>query len=87
MIENQASLVQAREQMGKMEEVVVELLRQSDTMHPSQLALLLEGPMDVIEHLRGETARWANNQTTQRGRFDGERFAMARTSRLPSGTR
>ena len=54
MIENQASLVQAREQMGKMEEVVVELLRQSDTMHPSQLALLLEGPMDVIEHLRGE---------------------------------
>ena len=37
-----------------MEEVVVELLRQSDTMHPSQLALLLEGPMDVIEHLRGE---------------------------------
>ena len=54
MIENPASLLQAREQLGKMEEVVVELLRQSDTMHPSQLALLLEGPMDVIEHLRGE---------------------------------
>ena len=54
MIENQASLLQAREQLVKMEEVVVELLRQSDTMHPSQLALLLEGPMDVIEHLRGE---------------------------------
>ena len=54
MIENQASLVQAREQLGKMEEVVVELLRQSETIHPSQLALLLEGPMDLIEHLRGE---------------------------------
>ena len=54
MIENQAGLIQAREQLGRMEEVVVELLRQSDTMHPSQLALLLEGPMDVIEQLRRE---------------------------------
>ena len=37
-----------------MEEVVGELLRQPFTMHPSQLALQFEGPMDVIEHLRGE---------------------------------
>ncbi len=54
MIENQAALTQAREQLRNMEEVVAELLRQADTMHPSQLALQLEGPMDVIEHLRGE---------------------------------
>ena len=54
MIENQGGLTQAREQLHNMEEVVVELLRQSGTMHPSQLALLLEGPMDVIEHLRSE---------------------------------
>lgn len=54
MIENQAALNQAREQLRNMEEVVADLLRQADTMHPSQLALLLESPMDVIEHLRGE---------------------------------
>lgn len=54
MIENQAGLTQARDQLRSMEEVVSELLRQADTMHPSQLALLLEAPMDVIEHLRGE---------------------------------
>ena len=65
MIENPASLLQAREQLGKMEEVVVELLRQSDTMHPSQLALLLEGPMDVIEHLRGEIDEFLGIETAR----------------------
>lgn len=54
MIENAAALTQARQQLRNMEEVVAELLRQAETMHPSQLALQLEGPMDVIEHLRGE---------------------------------
>ncbi len=54
MIENAAGLTQAREQLRNMEEVVAELLRQADKMHPSQLALQLEGPMDLIDHLHGE---------------------------------
>ncbi len=54
MIESQAGLIQAREQLGRMEEVVAELWRDGDKIHPSQLALLLEGPMDLIEHLHGE---------------------------------
>ena len=54
MIENSEGLAQARQQLRNMEEVVGELLRQASAMHPSQLALQLEGPMDVIEHLRGE---------------------------------
>ncbi len=54
MIEDTAALSQVRQQLRNMEEVVAELLRQAETMHPSQLALQLEGPMDVIEHLRGE---------------------------------
>ena len=54
MIEDAAALTQARQQLRNMEEVVADLLRQAETMHPSQLALRLEGPMDVIEHLRGE---------------------------------
>ncbi len=54
MIKDAAALTQARQQLRNMEEVVAELLRQAEAMHPSQLALQLEGPMDVIEHLRGE---------------------------------
>ena len=54
MIEDAAALTQARQQLRNMEAVVADLLRQAETMHPSQLALQLEGPMDVIEHLRGE---------------------------------
>ncbi len=54
MIEDAAALTQARQQLRNMEEVVAQLLRQAEAMHPSQLALQLEGPMDVIEHLRGE---------------------------------
>ncbi len=50
MIEDAAALTQARQQLRNMEEVVAQLLRQAEAMHPSQL----EGPMDVIEHLRGE---------------------------------
>ena len=54
MIENSAGLAQARQQLRNMEEVVAELWRQASAMHPSQLALQLEAPMDVIEHLHGE---------------------------------
>ena len=54
MIEDAAALTQARQQLRNMEEVVAQLLRQAEAMHPSQLALQLEGPRDVIEHLRGE---------------------------------
>ena len=54
MIEDAAAPTQTRQQSRNMEEVVAELLRRAETMHPSQSALQLEGPMDVIEHLRGE---------------------------------
>lgn len=54
MIQDAAALTQARQQLRNMEEAIAELLRQAETMHPSQLALQLESPMDVIEHLRGE---------------------------------
>lgn len=54
MIENSKGLTQARHQLRNMEEVVAELWRQASALHPSQLALQLEGPMDVIEHLHGE---------------------------------
>ena len=54
MIENSARLARAWQQLRNMEEVVAELWRQASAMHPSQLALPLEGPMDVIEHLHGE---------------------------------
>lgn len=54
MINDALSLAQARQQLERMEEVVASLLRDSGQMHPSQLALQLEGPMDVIEHLHRE---------------------------------
>jgi|GEM_PF-4828397 len=54
MINDAISLAQARQQLERMEEVVASLLRDSGQMHSSQLALQLEGPMDVIEHLHGE---------------------------------
>ena len=54
MIENSAGLAQARQQLQNMEEVVAELWQPASTMHSSQLALQLDGPMDVIEHLHGE---------------------------------
>lgn len=63
MIENQNSLTQAREQLAKFEEVVADLQRGSDTMHPSQLALLLEGPMDVIKHLHAEIDEFLGQQS------------------------
>jgi len=54
MIENQVGLDQSRQQLRNMEEVVAELMRQADSMHASQLSLLLEGPMETIRRLRGE---------------------------------
>ncbi len=54
MINDAMSLSQARQQLERMEEVVSTLLRDSSQLHPSQLALQIEGPMDVIEHLHRE---------------------------------
>lgn len=54
MIENRAGLEQARRQLQSMEEVVAELMRASNSMHPSQLSLQLEGPIEVIRQLRAE---------------------------------
>lgn len=54
MIENQAGLEQARRQLQSMEEVVAELMRASNSIHPSQLSLQLEAPMEVIRQLRAE---------------------------------
>ena len=65
MIEDAATLTQARQQLQNMEEVVAELLRQAETMHPSQLALQLEGPMDVIKHLRGEIDEYLGIQNAR----------------------
>ena len=54
MIQNQASLEQTREQLANMEDVVASLMSREETMHPSQLSLLLEGPLDMIRQLRSE---------------------------------
>jgi hypothetical protein len=55
MIENDAGLEQARRQLQNMEELVADLMRQADSMHPTQLSLQLEGPMEMIRQLRAET--------------------------------
>ena len=65
MIEDAATLTQARQQLQNMEEVVAELLRQAETMHPSQLALQLEGPISVIEHLRSEIDEYLGIQNAR----------------------
>jgi hypothetical protein len=54
MIENHVGLEQARRQLQNMEEVVAELMREADSMHPTQLSLQLEGPMEMIRQLRAE---------------------------------
>ena len=54
MIENSAGLQQARRQLQNMEEVVAELMRSAQSVHPSQLSLQLEGPIEVIRQLRAE---------------------------------
>jgi hypothetical protein len=54
MVRNQTDLEQTRHQLQGMEEAVAELMNQSDSMHPSQLSLLLEGPMEMVRRLRAE---------------------------------
>ena len=78
MIEDAAALTQARQQLRNREEVVADLLRQAETMHPSQLALRLEGPMDVIEHLRGEIDEYLGIQ-------EGEGSARTSEPQLSNG--
>lgn len=54
MILNNAGLEQTRRQLQNMEGVVAELMREADSMHPTQLSLQLEGPMEMIRQLRAE---------------------------------
>ncbi len=54
MIRNQADLEQTRQQLRGLEETVAELMKEAGDMHPSQLSLLLEGPMEMVRRLRGE---------------------------------
>ena len=54
MTTNPEGLQQTRELLYKMENSVAELLARADSMHPSQLALLLEGPMAMVQRLRSE---------------------------------
>lgn len=54
MIRDQTDLEQTRRQLQSMEEAVAELMDQADSLHPSQLTLLLEGPMEMVRRLRAE---------------------------------
>jgi hypothetical protein len=54
MIKTPEGLEQTRKLLRSMEEVVAHLMRSADQMHPTQLALLLEGPVDMIRRLRAE---------------------------------
>ena len=65
MIQNQASLEQTREQLANMEDVVASLMSRAETMHPSQLSLLLEGPLDMIRQLRSEIDEYVGIERAQ----------------------
>jgi len=54
MIQSPEELEQTREHLRGMEEAVADLMRSADRMHPTQLSLLLEGPMEMVRRLRGE---------------------------------
>ena len=54
MIKSRAGLEQTRRQLKNMEDVVANLMSEADSMHPSQLSLLLEGPMEMVRRLRSE---------------------------------
>lgn len=66
MIEDAVSLAQSRAELQRMEEVVSGLLRDGARWHPDQLALLLEGPLDVIDQLRREIDEYLGLQTARR---------------------
>ena len=54
MITSRKGLAQTRELLKKMEDLIADLLSEADSMHPSQLALQLEGPMAMVRQLRAE---------------------------------
>ena len=54
MIKSRAGLEQTRRQLKNMEDVVANLMSEAESMHHSQLALLLEGPMEMVRRLRSE---------------------------------
>ena len=54
MITNREGLEQARSQLERMEDAIARLMSEADRMHPSQLALQLEGPLAVVDELRAE---------------------------------
>lgn len=54
MIKTPEGLEQTRDQLRSMEEVVSHLMGSADQMHPTQLALQLEGPIEMVRRLRAE---------------------------------
>src|SRR5688500_2466153 len=54
LIVNRDGLEQGRNQLQRMEDAICRLMSESDQMHPSQLALQLEGPLDMVDRLRAE---------------------------------
>ena len=54
MITNPEALEQTRQQLKNMEDSVADLMGRADTMHPSQLALQLEGPLEMVRQLRSQ---------------------------------
>ena len=55
MIRSRSGLAQTRRLLKKMEDAVAKLMSEADVMHPSQLSLLLEGPLEMVRRLRSET--------------------------------
>ncbi len=66
MITSDEGLEQARQQLKNMEDVIAELLREAARMHPSQLALQLEGPMAMIRQLRSEIDEYVGIERAKR---------------------
>ena len=54
MITSRAGLEQTRRQLKNMEDAVADLMSEAKAMHPSQLALQLEGPLEMVRRLRSE---------------------------------
>ncbi len=62
MIESQAALIQARQQLQQMEDAVAALMRDAESMHPSQLSIQLEGPLEMVSRLRAEVDEYLGIQ-------------------------
>lgn len=54
MIKSQQELEQTRRLLQGMEEAVADLMRSAGQMHPTQLSLELEGPMELVRRFRAE---------------------------------